>query len=517
MSVLYRKYRPEKFDDVVGQANVTEALKNQIIKGRVGHAYLFTGSRGTGKTTCAKIFARAINCLSPINGSPCGKCEACLSLKSADCVDIIEMDAASNNGVDDIREIREKVKYAPAVVKKKVYIIDEVHMLTQGAFNALLKTLEEPPEHVVFILATTEANKLPQTILSRCMRFDFRLIPTDKIYELVKKVYDEEGAEYEDAAVRLIAKAGEGSARDALSVADRCLTAGEKVTYEEVADVLGVSGWETMSELLCEINEGAVGKALVTLDKLIATGKSVALIAKELTSYARDALAVRSGGAASVVAGEDKLAALKSDAEKYSADMLVTVMNAFSALDAALRYSVSPRIVLECALVKACRLLGDDYSAFAERLARAEKKIAELEKGGAAIVERGGSAPVGATVAAACERQQPAAFPRDAFSCWGKAVTFLRRNESMIVFSTAGEQGDVELKNNVLTVYASDDDSFMTLSTPEAGEALMRAAASVHPDLKIVVDKRAKSVDMDGEIARIKAIAGNAKINVNKR
>ena len=501
MSVLYRKY-------VVGQSNVTEALKNQIIKGRIGHAYLFTGSRGTGKTTCAKIFARAINCLSPVNGSPCGKCEACRELKSADCVDIIEMDAASNNGVDEIREIREKVKYAPAVAKKKVYIIDEAHMLTAGAFNALLKTLEEPPEHVVFILATTEANKLPATILSRCMRFDFRLIPTDEIYELIKKVYDEEGAKYEDAAVRLIAKAGEGSARDALSVADRCLSAGEKVTYEEVADVLGVSGWETMSELLSEINDGNVGAALVTLDKLIATGKSVGLIGKELTSYARDVLAVRCGGEKSVVAGEDKLAALKADSEKYSADLLVTVMKTFSSLDATLRYSVSPRIVLECALVSACRLLGSDYSAFAERLARAEKKLAELEKNG-----------VTASVShsAVNAHEQTAAFPRDAFSCWGKVVTFLRKNESMVVFSTAGEQGDIELKGDTLTVYASDDDAFMTLSTPEAAEAFSRAAQAVHPDLKIVVDKRTEKVNMDDEIARIKAIAGNAKINVNKR
>lgn len=511
MSVLYRKYRPEKFDDVVGQANVTEALKNQIIKGRVGHAYLFTGSRGTGKTTCAKIFARAINCLHPENGSPCGKCEVCRSLKSADCVDIIEMDAASNNGVDEIREIREKVKYAPAVAKKKVYIIDEAHMLTSGAFNALLKTLEEPPEHVVFILATTEANKLPQTILSRCMRFDFRLIPTDRIYDLVKKVYDEEGATYEDAAVRLIAKAGEGSARDALSIADRCLSAGEKVTYEEVADVLGVSGWETMSKMLSEINDGNVGAALVTLDELIATGKSVGLIAKELTSYARDVLAVRSGGKASVVAGEDKLAALEADAAKYSADILITVMNTFSSLDASIRYSVSPRIVLECALVSACRLLGSDYSAFAERLARVEKKLDAIEKGGVQL-----SSAVRHEAAQASE-QKSSALPRDAFSCWGKAVTYLRRNESMVVFSVAGEQSDVEMKGDTLVVYASDDDSFMTLSTPEATEALSRAAAFIHPDLKIAVEKRAQKVDMDNEIARIKAIAGNAKINVNKR
>ena len=263
-----------------------------------------------------------------------------------------------------------------------------------------------------------------------------------------------------------------------------------------------------MSELLSEINDGNVGAALVTLDKLIATGKSVGLIGKELTSYARDVLAVRCGGEKSVVAGEDKLAALKADSEKYSADLLVTVMKTFSSLDATFRYSVSPRIVLECALVSACRLLGSDYSAFAERLARAEKKLAELEKNGvtASVSHAAVNAP-----------EQTAAFPRDAFSCWGKVVTFLRKNESMVVFSTAGEQGDIELKGDTLTVYASDDDAFMTLSTPEAAEAFSRAAQAVHPDLKIVVDKRTERVNMDDEIARIKAIAGNAKINVNKR
>lgn len=505
MSVLYRKYRPETFDDVIGQENVTEALKNQIIKNRVGHAYLFTGSRGTGKTTCAKIFARAVNCLSLVGGSPCGKCTVCRELKSASNVDVIEMDAASNNGVDEIREIREKVKYAPAVARKKVYIIDEAHMLTAGAFNALLKTLEEPPEHVLFILATTEAHKLPSTILSRCMRFDFRLIPTDKIYGLVKKVYDDEGVVYEDSAVRLIAKAGEGSARDALSVADRCMSAGDAVTYNDVAVALGVSGWEIMSEILSAIGSGNLGQALTTLDKLIATGKSAGLIAKELSSYARDVLAVRSGGAGCVVAGEDKIAALGRDAEKFSAELLITVMKTFSSLDTELRYSISPRIVLECALADACLLLSNDYSAFAERISRAEKKLAALENGTASVMP------------AEKETAKPrTSMPRDAFSCWGKIVTYLRQHESMVIFSVAGEQDDLVLSDGNLTVYAGGD-AFMVLSSPEAKDALARAAQSVHPDLSVTVDKRTGSVDMDSEIAKIKAIAGNAKINITKR
>lgn len=506
MSVLYRKYRPESFDDVIGQENVTAALKNQVIKKRVGHAYLFTGSRGTGKTTCAKIFARAINCLSPVNGSPCGKCAVCEQLKSPNCVDIIEMDAASNNGVDEIREIREKVKYAPAVAAKKVYIIDEAHMLTAGAFNALLKTLEEPPEHVVFILATTEAHKLPATILSRCMRFDFRLIPTEKIYALIKKIYDEEHVKYEDAALRLIAKAGEGSARDALSVADRCMSAGDAVTFEAAADILGVSGWEVMSELMKNIDDGDVGAALKTLDGLIATGKNMSLIAKELAQYARDVLAVSAGGKDGVVAGEDKIAVLSEDAKRYSVPLLINVMKTFSSLDSEMRYSINPRIALECALVQSCKLLSGDYTAFAERISRLEKKLAS-----ATIVE---SAPQAARAPSETVISQP---PRDAFAAWGKIVTYLRKNESMSVFTAAGEQSDLELNGNDLTVYASDDQTFMLLSAPEALDALSRAAHSVYADLNVKIDKRTGKVDMDSEIEKIKAIAGNAKINIKRR
>ena len=250
MSVLYRKYRPEKFDDVVGQSNVTEALKNQIIKGRIGHAYLFTGSRGTGKTTCAKIFARAINCLSPVNGSPCGKCEACRELKSADCVDIIEMDAASNNGVDEIREIREKVKYAPAVAKKKVYIIDEVHMLSTGAFNALLKTLEEPPENVVFILATTEPQKLPATILSRCLRLDFKRVPQKLLMEGMRRICEEKGVTLTESALKLLANCADGSVRDGLSVLDQVLASGQKeIDREAVLEYIGAAGEDFFIEL----------------------------------------------------------------------------------------------------------------------------------------------------------------------------------------------------------------------------------------------------------------------------
>jgi len=503
---LYRKYRPDTFDEVIGQENIVTVLTNQVKTGRVGHAYLFTGSRGTGKTSCAKIFSRAINCLNPQNGSPCGECEVCKALKSPDCIDIIELDAASNNGVDEIREIREKVKFAPVTAKKKVYIIDEVHMLTTGAFNALLKTLEEPPEHVTFILATTEAHKLPATILSRCMRFDFKLVPTELLYNLVQKVYKNEGITADEQALRLIAKAGEGSVRDTLSVADRCMDLGKEISYEQVAEVLGVGGWETMSALVRAMNDGDMGSALKILSELAATGKSMSLIAKELTAYARDVLVVKTGGADSVVAGEDKKNKMAAEAEEYSAEMLLSIMKAFSELDGELRYSISPRIVLECAVVKTCNLLSTDLSALSERISRLEKRLEAIE-GGAVAVK-----------AAAVKEEKPALpLPTDAYSCWGKMLTYIRKNEGMRLFTVASEQDDVELHGDTLVVFVKDDDSLGILSEENGKQALLRAAMDINPDLKVKVDKRSGGVDMDSEIEKLKRLMGNVKVNVTRK
>ncbi|MDE6398348.1 MAG: DNA polymerase III subunit gamma/tau, partial [Clostridiales bacterium] len=268
-TALYRKYRPQTFDDVIGQDHITQTLINQLKSERVGHAYLFTGSRGTGKTTCAKIFARAVNCLEPQNGSPCGKCKVCRALADASNIDIMEIDAASNNRVDEVREIRERVKYPPVNGKYKVYIIDEVHMLTDSAFNALLKTLEEPPSFVIFILATTEVHKLPATILSRCMRFDFRLVSADLLAQNIRRIFDAEGKTYEEEAVRYIAGAGEGSVRDSLSVADMCLSRSEgKLTLADVLDVLGAADRGKIRALTQSILQGDAREILLQIDAL---------------------------------------------------------------------------------------------------------------------------------------------------------------------------------------------------------------------------------------------------------
>lgn len=356
MATLYRKYRSKRFEDVIGQDPIITTLTNQIKLGRIGHAYLFTGSRGVGKTSCARIFARAVNCMHPVNGSPCGECEVCKKLES-DNVDIIEMDAASNNGVDDARDIREKVKYLPVACKYKVYIIDEVHMLTGGAFNALLKTIEEPPEHVIFILATTEPQKLPQTILSRCIRFDFKLVPTDILAKHVAHVYDLEGIKYTPDAVEEIARLGEGSVRDALSVADTLASAAEEITSDIVLKLTGAGETEAISELFCRIAEKDLSGVLNCVDMLASSGRSMSAVCRQLIDYTRNVLVAKSVGRANafngiINANRAALEKICDTAEKYDMRDIAYMLEELGAAENGLKYSVAPRVFIETALVK---------------------------------------------------------------------------------------------------------------------------------------------------------------------
>jgi DNA polymerase-3 subunit gamma/tau len=292
---LYRKYRPKTFDEVIGQDNITKTLINQVENDEVGHAYLFTGTRGTGKTTCAKIFARAINCLHPKNGSPCGECEVCKALNENNNMDILEIDAASNNGVDEIRDLREKVKYPPVNGKYKVYIIDEVHMLSINAFNALLKTLEEPPSHVVFILATTESYKIPATILSRVMRFDFKLVSIDNLVALLKKIFSQENIKCDEDAYEAIAKAGEGSVRDTLSIADAVSSYAHKdIHYKDVLTSLGISDNKTLIDITYDIINGDINGLLKNINDVYLAGKDISILSRDLTIHFRNLLVIKS-------------------------------------------------------------------------------------------------------------------------------------------------------------------------------------------------------------------------------
>ena len=352
---LYRKYRPKVFEDVIGQDHIVQTLINQIKMDKISHAYLFCGSRGTGKTSTAKIFARAINCEKSQTGSPCLECETCKSLEGTN-IDVLEIDAASNNGVDEIRDLREKVKYPPVVGKYKVYIIDEVHMLSTSAFNALLKTLEEPPAHTVFILATTEVHKLPATILSRCLRFDFKLVSLEDLTALLKKVLTEEGVKFDEQAVNVIARAGEGSVRDTLSIADRCVSfAGDNLSYEKVVSVLGVSQREILIKMAGHILDKNVGEALSELDGVLSQGKSPLVFSNDLISYYRDLILIYTLGEKAreiVVVKDDIFASMTAQATEKNYAEMVKAIEVLSGVEQELRYSVQPRIVLETAIIK---------------------------------------------------------------------------------------------------------------------------------------------------------------------
>lgn len=289
-TALYRKYRSQTFDEILGQDNIATILSNQVKSGNISHAYLFSGTRGTGKTSCAKILARGINCLHPVNGSPCNECENCKGIIDGSYMDVVEMDAASNNGVDDIRDLKEKVYYPPANLKYKVYIIDEVHMLSKGAFNALLKILEEPPRHLVFILATTEPERIPATILSRCQRFNFRRISKDVIEKNLKKITEEEGKSCDEKIYKLIANKAQGAMRDALSLLDQVLSYGEDISYEDALSILGIASEDEILNLALYILKGDLEQSFALLDQIVYSGKDPLSIFKDLILVLRDAL-----------------------------------------------------------------------------------------------------------------------------------------------------------------------------------------------------------------------------------
>lgn len=360
---LYRKYRPKTFDEVVDQKHITQTLINQIRTDKVGHAYLFCGSRGTGKTSTAKIFARAINCESPVNGSACGKCETCKTLENGNNLDVLEIDAASNNGVDEIRELREQVKYPPVNGKYKVYIIDEVHMLTPSAFNALLKTLEEPPKYVVFVLATTESHKIPATILSRCMRFDFKLVSTEEIAKLIERILTDSKIQYDEKAVQVIARAGEGSVRDALSIADMVISySNGNLTYENVVKIVGSIEKEKLFNIVEGFISHDMGKVLEELDKCLGEGKTPNVLSKELISYFRDLLVMltvnENKAKEMVVVPIDLFEKMKKQAVQDNYASIVGAIECLSTVEQDLRYSVQPKIVLESAIIKAMNLVN---------------------------------------------------------------------------------------------------------------------------------------------------------------
>ena len=375
---LYRKYRPQTFDDVSGQAAVTQTLKTQLMSGKMSHAYLFTGSRGTGKTSCAKILAKAVNCLHPDNGNPCNACEACRAIDSGSCMDVLEIDAASNNGVDNVRDLRDDAVYTPSQVKMRVYIIDEVHMLSISAFNALLKIIEEPPEHLLFILATTELHKVPATILSRCQRFSFRRISQEDIAARLQYVAYQENIDLDDSAARVLARLADGGMRDGLSLLDQCASAttGE-LTAERVYACLGIAGEQKCGELMGYIAAHDTRKALELFNRLYAEGKDLGALLDELACLTRDLLVLKTAGNAGItmlsgVASDQETLAL---GKAFGSGELVRMMERIQQTVAAFTRSSSRRMDAELCLVELCQPeLNTDVSALNARLTRLEEQ-----------------------------------------------------------------------------------------------------------------------------------------------
>lgn len=379
-TALYRKFRPTAFEDVKGQEHIITTLQNQIKANRIGHAYLFCSTRGTGKTTVAKIFAKAVNCEHPVNGSPCGECAMCRSITAGTSMNVIEIDAASNNGVDNIREIREEVTYRPTEGKYKVYIIDEVHMLSIGAFNALLKTLEEPPEYVIFILATTEVHKIPITILSRCQHYDFKRITIDTISARMQELMDAEQVEVEEKAIRYIAKAADGSMRDALSLLDQCIAfyLGQKLTYDHVLEVLGAVDTDVFSRLLRSILARDVPKVLDMVEELVMQGRELTQLAADFTWYLRNLLLVKTSDSIEDVldVSSENLAQLKEEAQMIEVDMLLRYIRIFSELSGQLKYATQKRVLLEVALIKLCTpAMEVSQDSLLDRIRAVEEKL----------------------------------------------------------------------------------------------------------------------------------------------
>lgn len=405
---LYRKWRPQVFSDVSGQNHITETLKNEISSGRLSHAYLFTGSRGTGKTTCAKILAKAVNCLNPQDGSPCNECSICRGIDDGSILDVTEIDAASNNSVDNIRDLRDEVNFTPAAAKYRVYIIDEVHMLSSGAFNALLKTLEEPPQHVLFILATTEVQKLPATILSRCQRFDFRRIPPEDIAQRLLTVAENEKLQLDNDAALLIARVADGALRDALSILDQCAGYNEPITVKTVGNAAGLLGKDYLFEISDAILNGDSSAVLNIIDRLHSSSCDMERLMSELVNHFRNIMMAKTTKTPEkfIVSTPEELAKYKENGQKMTYGSLLHIMETLCKEASQLKYSSHQRAQTETTLIRLCSpALSTDNEAIVRRIDELEAQLMLIKAQGVTVTSAPQQAPV--ATAPSVEKEAP--------------------------------------------------------------------------------------------------------------
>ena len=513
---LYRAYRPQTFKDVVGQEHIIKTLKNQIENGNVGHAYLFCGTRGTGKTSTAKIFARAVNCIDSVNEEPCNECEVCKDILNDNIMDVIEIDAASNNSVDDVREIRENVKYTPAKCKYKVYIIDEVHMLSQGAFNALLKTLEEPPSYVIFILATTEPHKIPATILSRCQRFDFKRVTVQDMSSRMKEICEDVNIEVDERALNLIARNSQGALRDALSILDQCMSfSDDKIEYKDVVDLLGTVNIEQLFEMAEYVIKEDTKKCLEILNEFVIWGKDIKNLIDDLIDHFRNLMICKVSTELDEIISlpEETIEQLKAQSNLIETNDIIRILNILSETQDNIKSSSNPRVLAEVSIMKLSQPMFDESKeSLIKRLANLEEII---KSGNIKITTDNTTSTVESQVTTGVENKQPEVeevYYEEVKSedvklvekSWENILMNIKKDKNMPVYAILREAKDFNVYANDLYIIFDDNFAFAKnkLNDPKTLgyiENVVRDTLNRSFSIKIILKSESKNINLEIE------------------